>query len=83
MDNFWTAEDKIPISQKRVSVPSQNGLEYSGGQRVVIEVPPTIQFIQPRESYLWSTIFNLSNTGVFWGCGKNFVGGDTRVQYFD
>ena len=52
MDNFWTAEDKIPISQKRVSVPSQNGLEYSGGQRVVIEVPPTIQFIQPRESYL-------------------------------
>lgn len=50
--SFWEASDKIPISQKSVSVPSQNGLEYSGGQRVVIEIPKTIEYIQPKESYL-------------------------------
>ena len=31
-DSFWTSEDKIPISQKSVSIPSSNGLEYKGGQ---------------------------------------------------
>ena len=51
-DSFWSGQDKVPISQKSVSIPSQNGLEYSGGQRVIIEVPPTIEYIQPRESYL-------------------------------
>ena len=50
--SFWQTQDKIPISQKSVSVPSQNGLEYGGGQRVVIDIPSTIQYIQPRESYL-------------------------------
>ena len=51
-DSFWKSDDKIPISQKSVSVPSQNGLEYSGGQRVVIEIPSTVDYIQPKESYL-------------------------------
>ena len=51
-DSFWKSDDKIPISQKSVSVPSQNGLEYGGGQRVVIEIPSTVDYIQPKESYL-------------------------------
>ncbi len=51
-DSFWQSDDKIPISQKSISLPSQNGLEYSGGQRVVIEIPKTINYIQPKESYL-------------------------------
>ena len=51
-DSFWTAEDKIPISQKSISIPSSNGLNYNGGQRVVVEVPSTVEFIQPKESYL-------------------------------
>lgn len=50
--NFWTADDKLPISQKSVSVPSSNGLTYSDGQRITIEVPPTVEYIQPRECYL-------------------------------
>ena len=51
-DSFWTSSQKLPISQKSVAIPSSNGLEYSGGQRVVIEIPSTIEFIQPKESYL-------------------------------
>ena len=52
INSFWTADDKIPIAQKKVSVPSDNGLEYSAGQKINITIPPTIQYIQPRESYL-------------------------------
>lgn len=51
-DSFWKTEDKVPVSQKSISIPSSNGLEYSGGQRVVIEIPSTVEFIQPKESYL-------------------------------
>ena len=43
--NFWTADDKLPISQKSVSIPSANGLTYSGGQRISIEVPPTVEYM--------------------------------------
>jgi len=52
INSFWTANDKIPIAQKKVSVPSENGLEYSAGQKIMISVPPTVQYIQPRETYL-------------------------------
>lgn len=62
INSFWTADDKIPIAQKKVSVPSDNGLEYSAGQKVIINVPPTVQYIQPRESYL-SCDVKLSQTG--------------------
>jgi hypothetical protein len=63
-DSFWTSEDKIPISQKSVSIPSSNGLEYKGGQRVVVEVPPTVEFIQPKESYLQFDVKLKLPTGV-------------------
>ena len=62
INSFWTADDKIPIAQKKVSVPSDNGLEYSAGQKIIINVPPTVQYIQPRESYL-SCDVKLSKTG--------------------
>jgi hypothetical protein len=52
MSGYWKAEDKIPITQKSVSIPSQNGLEYSGGQRVIFDIPASVEFIQPKECYL-------------------------------
>ena len=60
MSGYWRADDKIPISQKSVSIPSQNGLEYSGGQRVIFEIPSSIEFIQPKECYLkWDVLLKL------------------------
>ena len=52
MSNFWTAEDKIPISQTKVSVPAQHGLQYSPGQKCEFHLPQGINFFQPGESYL-------------------------------
>ena len=39
INSFWSADDKIPIAQKKVSVPSDNGLEYSAGQKINITIP--------------------------------------------
>lgn len=52
MTSFWTAEDKIPISQTKISVPAQHGLQYSPGQKCEFHLPAGINFFQPGESYL-------------------------------
>jgi len=49
---FWTSEEKIPISQKKVSVQAENGLSYSLGQQINFVIPPTIGFFMPSETYL-------------------------------
>ncbi len=50
--SFWTSEEKISIGQTKVSIPSENGLSYSSGQKIDITIPREIQFFQPKESYL-------------------------------
>lgn len=49
---FWTSEEKIPISQTKVSIPSDNNLSYSAGQKIVISVPPTVEYFNPVNSFL-------------------------------
>ncbi len=50
--SFWSAEDKIPISQTKVSIPAQHGLQYSPGQKCEFHLPAGVGFFQPKESYL-------------------------------
>lgn len=50
--SFWTAEEKIPIAQTKVSIPAQHGLEYSPGQKCEFHLPAGVGFFQPKESYL-------------------------------
>lgn len=52
MANFWTAEDKIPIGQTKISVPAEHGLDYSPGQKIEFHIPASVNFFQPKESYL-------------------------------
>lgn len=49
---FWTAEDKIPVSQKKVSVQAENGLEYKLGQQIDFVIPASTGFMMPSETYL-------------------------------
>lgn len=49
---FWASEDKIPVSQKKVSVQAENGLSYDLGQQINFVIPPTIGFMMPSETYL-------------------------------
>lgn len=50
--SFFTAESKIPISQKRVSVQAENGLSYSLGQRINFEIPASTGYFMPSETYI-------------------------------
>ncbi len=50
--SFWKAENSIPIEQTSKSVPVLNGLNFSAGQEVRINVPPSTKFIKPDECYL-------------------------------
>jgi hypothetical protein len=50
--SFWSAEDKIPVKQTKVSIPAENNLSYTPGQTIRINIPPDVEFIQPKESYL-------------------------------
>ena len=62
--SFWSSEDKIPVRQTKVSVKAETGLNYTDGQQITIIVPPTIQYFQPKESYLRFDV-KLSQGGVF------------------
>jgi hypothetical protein len=52
MANFWTAEDKIPVGQTKISIPAEHGLDYSPGQKIEFHIPSSTNFFQPKESYL-------------------------------
>ena len=50
--SFWTSEDKIPIGQTQVAIPAEHGLDYNPGQKVEFHIPSSVNFFQPKESYL-------------------------------
>ena len=50
--SFWSADEKIPVQQTKVSIPAEHGLDYTSGQKINIHIPPTIKYFQPKESYL-------------------------------
>ena len=72
MSGFWSASNKIPVKQTSTAISSQNGLEYSPGQVIHIDIPPSVKFIQPRESVLQFD-FKISNP-------VNASNGTTRLQ---
>ncbi len=50
--SFFQAEEKIPISQKKVSIQAENGLSYDLGQQINFVVPGSVGFMMPSETYL-------------------------------
>ena len=52
MANFWNVNETLPIAQRSVAIPSENGLEYGERQKIVIRVDPSVEFFLPSESYV-------------------------------
>tara|TARA_R110000772_G_scaffold12235_7_gene37560 strand:+ start:1 stop:1785 length:1785 start_codon:yes stop_codon:yes gene_type:complete len=52
MSQFWSADDSMKVGETKVSIPSENGLDYSPGQKVQIFVDPSTKFMDGRETYL-------------------------------
>ena len=55
--SYWENNEKIPIQQTQVSIPSTNGKSYdstagAGGKTVEFEIPPTVKFMDGKNSYL-------------------------------
>ena len=50
--SFFVADDKIPISQKKVSIQAENGLSYELGQQINFVIPASTGFMMPSETYL-------------------------------
>ena len=52
MSNLFTSKPKIKVGQNSKSFVSQNGLEYTAGQKIVVEIDESVQFFDPQQSYL-------------------------------
>ena len=57
MSSYWRNDEKIKVSQTQVSIPSTNGQSYTGtagqsGRRVDFEIPPSVKFIDGKNTYL-------------------------------
>ena len=50
--SYWQADDSVRVGEKKISIPSENGLSYSPGQKVQIFVDPSTKFMDGRETYL-------------------------------
>lgn len=52
MSLYWSADDATKVGETKISIPSENGLNYSPGQKVQIFVDPSTKFMDGRETYL-------------------------------
>lgn len=50
--SYWKSDDSVRVGETKISIPSENGLEYSPGQKIQLYVDPSTKFIDGRESYL-------------------------------
>ena len=50
--SYWKADDNVRVGETKVSIPSENGLSYSPGQKIQIFVDPSNKFIDGRECYV-------------------------------
>jgi len=52
---YWTSDDVVQVGEEKVSIPAENGLNYTVGQtsrRVNLFIPPSVKFLSGKDSYL-------------------------------
>ncbi len=52
MSSYWSPSNKIPIEQKSISIPALNGTNHTPTQEVKFKIPETLEFFDPKNSYL-------------------------------
>jgi hypothetical protein len=48
---FFVADNKIPLKESYVAIPSQNGLTYDAQKLIEFYIPPNIENFNPKKSY--------------------------------
>ena len=65
MSRYWSADDSMKVGETKISIPSENGLDYDPGQKVQFFIPPSTKFMDGRESYLeFNVKLSLPSGGV-------------------
>ncbi len=52
MSLYWRADDNVRVGETKISIPSENGLEYTPGQKIQLYVDAGTKFMDGRETYL-------------------------------
>ena len=52
MSSYWKVDDTMRIGQKYISIPSENGLDYSPEQKIQLFVDASTKFMSGQDSYL-------------------------------
>ena len=50
--SYWRNDELESVKQTQTSIPSANGLSYKDGDRIEINIPPTVQLFDGKSSYL-------------------------------
>ena len=50
--SYWTTDNVAQIGEQKVQIPSENGLSYTGGQKITLMIPPTVSMMDGKNSYL-------------------------------
>ena len=50
--SYWNVDNVTQIGEEKVQIPSENGLSYTSGQKITLFVPPTVQMMDGKNSYL-------------------------------
>ncbi len=46
MSAYWSADNSVRVGETKISVPSENGLSYSPGQKIQIFLDPSTKYIE-------------------------------------
>ena len=62
---YWDTDNVVQIGESKVEIPSENGLSYSGGQKVSLFIPPSVGMMDGKNSYVEMDVkLNLPATGA-------------------
>ena len=55
--SYFVASDKIPISQKSIRIPAENGTNYIANQEIRFRIDPmNVKFFNPQECYVEANV---------------------------
>ena len=50
--SYWKVDDVEQIGERQIEIPSENGLSYTSGQKISLFIPPSVEVMDGKSSYL-------------------------------
>ena len=78
--SYWVASDKVPVNQKSVRIPAENGTNYIANQEIRIRIDPSCKFFNPSATYLEAKVKVTPPTYEATPSGSGTGASPTRLQ---